>query len=482
MKRFYQILFLLAFVPMLAAAQEQTKQTFTLDQCIEYALQNSVNAKNAVLDLEIAEQVILERKSEGLPQITGSVAIQDNIKLPRFFTKYDPNGISIGGDLSTVPGIQAGDVVAAQNFFQLPASGNAGLTVNQLLFNSSYFLGLKAMKTYRDLTHKTADQTKEAIVVNVTKAYYLILINNDRLGLFETNLARIDSLLKNTSAMNKNGFAEEIDVDRVKVAYNNVVSQLAQFRNLQDLGLQLLKFQMSYPSDQPLTITGDMASLKIDESVLGAYSDGWNYDRRVEYQILETNHTLAELDVKSKRSRAYPTLYAFYNLGYQTQSPTIAGLFRTESGIKDYGAIGPDKWYQFSSYGVTLNVPIFSGLQRYASTQQARFTQRKIENSIDQMKQAIDLEVKQASVNFINATKELKIQEENKTLSEKVARVTKVKYQQGVGSNLEVVDAESALKEAQINYYNALYNASVAKVDLDKAYGKLIPQATTETK
>ena len=111
MKRFYQILTLIFFVPALAMAQQQNKQTFTLEECIQYALQNSVNAKNAILDQEIAENVILERKSAGLPQISGNVTLTDNIKLSRFFSTYNPGGTSFTGDLSTVPGIKAGDVV-----------------------------------------------------------------------------------------------------------------------------------------------------------------------------------------------------------------------------------------------------------------------------------------------------------------------------------------------------------------------------------
>lgn len=484
MKRFYQILFLLAFGPMLAVAQEQTKQTFTLEQCIEYALQNSVNAKNAILDQEIAEQVILDRKSEGLPQISGNVSIQDNTKLPRFFTRYDPNpdAPSFGGDLSQVPGIKAGDVVAAQNFFQLPSNGNASLAITQMIFNSSYFLGLKAMKTYRQLSVRTTQQTKEEIIANVTKAYYAVIITNDRLVLHDNNINRVDSLLKNTKAMNENGFSEGIDVDRTTVTLNNLKTERDKFDNIRTLSIELLKLQMNYPSDQSLEVAGSIGSLRADVDVVAQYSSNWNYDQRIDYQILETSYKLQELDIKAKRARSLPTLSAFYNLGYQTQSPDVAGLFKTNSGIKDYGAIGPDKWYQYSNYGVTVNIPIFSGLHQYSTVQQAKLTLVKMENSIAMIKSSIDLETKQSAITYINATKSLRIQEENRGLAEKVARITKIKYEQGVGSNTEVIQAESSLKEAQVNYYNSLYDALVSKVDLDKAYGKLTPQATTENK
>ena len=90
--------------------------------------------------------------------------------------------------------------------------------------------------------------------------------------------------------------------------------------------------------------------------------------------------------------------------------------------------------------------------------------------------------MKQAAINYLNAIKTLESQRANSSLAENIARITKIKYEQGVGSNLEVVDAEASLKEAQVNYYNALYDALIAKVDLDKAYGKLLPPDTDETK
>jgi outer membrane protein TolC len=114
--------------------------------------------------------------------------------------------------------------------------------------------------------------------------------------------------------------------------------------------------------------------------------------------------------------------------------------------------------------------------------QQAKLNQAKLENSFTLLKSSIDMEIKQSVVNYTNAIKSLKSQEENRALSEKIARITKIKYEQGVGSNLEVIDAESSLKETQINYYSALYDALVAKVDLDKAYGKLMPPTTSENK
>jgi outer membrane protein TolC len=153
----------------------------------------------------------------------------------------------------------------------------------------------------------------------------------------------------------------------------------------------------------------------------------------------------------------------------------VSGLFKTNTEMQETSQIGPDKWYSFSSFGISLKVPLFSGLQRTYQVQQAKLSLLKIENNFTSLRQNIDLSIQQNTVTYQNSIETLKSQRENMELAEKVARVTKIKYEQGVGSNIEVTDAESSLREAQVNYYNALYDAIIAKVDLDKAYAKIDP-------
>lgn len=468
-----------------ATAQQLTQsgpaQAFTLEQCVEYALENSPKVKNAVIDERIADARVKETRGIGLPQVDGTVSLQHNEKLPRFFSTYDPSQPGFF-DFSSVPGIESGDVVAAKNFFQLPSSGNAAVNINQILFSSSYLVGLKAANTYRQLSVRTTEQTKEQIIQQVMKAFYAVLINKDRKELYDNNIVRVEALLKSTTALNENGFAESIEVDRIKVTLNNLRTDRDKFSNLEELSYYLLKMQMNYPMDQALQVSGDIAALQVDEAVLGNYAVEWNYTERSDYRLLQVNKRLMELDIKNKYSASLPSLSAFANFGYSTQSGNISGLFKTESNVVDNGQIGPDKWYPTSSFGLTLNVPLFSGLQRNYKLQQARLALLKNENDFSSLKTAIDLETKQAAINYLNAIKSLQSQDENRKLADNIARVTKIKYEQGVGSNIEVVEAESSLKEAQTNYYNALYDALVAKVDLDKAYGKLIPQPSTNNK
>lgn len=473
-------------LPVGTYAQSTVTASFTLDDCIKYALENTIEVKNARVDEQIAQAKVKETFGIGLPQVEGSVSLQHNQKLPRFFATYATAQGFAGEDENgnpnlDLPGVSETDVVASQNFFQLPSSGSAGLTINQLLFNSSYLVGLKAAGTYKELSQKSAEQTQIQVIENVTKAYYSVLVNNERIGLFDNNIARVDSLLRTTKALNQNGFAEAIDVDRIQVTLNNLKSERLKFLNLQNLSVGLLKFQMNYPMEKEISVAGSLATLQVDENLFNEYQQGWDYKNRIEFQVLDTQRKLQELDIKNKHSASFPSLVGFVNLGYSTQSQNISGIFKTNSNFADDGIIGPDKWYPNSAFGVSLHVPLFSGLQRTYQVQQAKLNLLKIENSFTSLKQSIDLSIQQNTVVFKNAVESFRSQRENMGLADRVARVTKIKYEQGVGSNIEVTDAESTLRESQVNYYNALFDAIVAKIDLDKAYAKIDPSQYIST-
>jgi outer membrane protein len=475
-----RLIFTLLIVGPIWVQAQQISSGFTLDQCIVYALENTVDVKNARVDEEIAVAKVRETRGIGLPQVDASLDVTHNQKLPRFFAQYSTaqgfSGFDENGNPNLdIPGVTSSDIVASQNFFQLKSGGTAGLRIDQLLFNSSYLVGLKAANTYKELSYKSTERTEINVIENVMKAYYGVLVNRERITLFDANILRMDSTLRTTRALNQNGFAEAIDVDRIQVTLNNLKSERLKYINLQNLSMVLLKYQMNYPMEQELAVSGTLSDLKVNEKLFDEYREGWDYKNRIEYKMLATETRLLELDVKNKTSYSLPSLSGFVNLGYSTQSPDVGGLFKTNSNFSDNGFVGPDKWYSYSTFGVSLKVPIFSGLQRTYQIQQAKLALLKNQNSFTSLKQSIDLSISQNTTTYQNSIETLRSQEENMQLADKVARVTKIKYEQGVGSNIEVIDAERSLVTSQVNYYNALYDAILAKIDLDKAYAKIEP-------
>src|SRR5258706_2094353 len=184
MKRFYNLSLLTVgvFLAGQAYAQQDTVSTFTLDQCLEYALQHSINNQNATLDQQIANARVKETIGIGLPQISGSASVVHNPKLPRFFSAYQDTAIThqaggfqfLNSEQAKQLGVNHMDVIALRNFFQLASSGTATITANQLIFNGSYLVGLKASKTYKELATRGANVTKKTTIVQVTKAYFAV--------------------------------------------------------------------------------------------------------------------------------------------------------------------------------------------------------------------------------------------------------------------------------------------------------------------
>ncbi|GIV36179.1 MAG: transporter [Cyclobacteriaceae bacterium] len=457
-------------------ARAQQTSAFTLEQCLDYALKEAVPVKNAILDERIAKARVNETVGIGLPQVNGSVGLDHNQQLRRFFAVYDPSSPFFQ---NPIPGLEVGDVVAARNFFQLPSTGDASIRVSQLLFNGSYLVGLQAANAYRELAEKNAGQTREQVVTAVSKAYYAVLINRERIKSFDANIGRVDSLLKTTELMIANGFAEPLEADRLRVSLNNLIAERNSFIRLQEISLELLKFQMGYPMDQSIEVSGTLSEAEAAINLDSLVSD-WHYRDRPDFQVLQANKKLQSLNIRNKFAEGMPVLSAYANLGYSTQSPNIGGLFTTRTPIDDNGQIGPDKWYPYSVFGISLSIPVFSGLQRTYKIQQEKLTLQKIENGERQLRAQIDMEVKEALNKYTSSMETLKVQKDNMDLSAKIARVTRLKYTEGVGSNIEVVEAESSLRQSQVNYYNALFDALVARIDLIRALGKLNKSETSK--
>jgi outer membrane protein TolC len=433
-----------------ALAQESL--ALTLDECIDVALKNNQNIKNAKASYAISKHKVGEFLADGLPQISASADLGYNFKLPTSFIPAE----FFGGEAGTFAPVQ----------FSPAYNGSASVQLDQMIFNGSYFIGLKASRTYTDLAKKDHIKSKIDVVDVVSRAYYLVLVNAERMELIEKNYQRLDSLLRDTRIMYENGFAEKIDVDRIKVQYNNIKVELDNFQNSLDLSMALLKFQMGLDINSNLELKDKLEDIQfqvIDEN----FSSEFDYKDRIEYSILQTNLDLVNLDIKNTQVRYIPTLelYGAYGASTGTQSFT---------NLVSFG----DYWFGFGVIGLRLNVPIFDGFRKSKMIQQKKLQVEQIENTQDQLRKNIDFEILQAKTNLKKNVDNLVAQRENLELADNVYKVTKIKYEEGIGSNIEVIEADATYKEAQINYYDALYNALVAKVGLEKAYGKLTGNET----
>jgi outer membrane protein TolC len=438
---------IIVFATIIIANNIFAQQNYTVAEAIDYAVKNHASVKNANLDIENAAARVSEIKAIGLPQINGGVNYTNNFQIARVFLPaktFDPMA-------------KDGDVIAAK--FGVAHSGNAGISLNQLIFDGSYTLGLKAADVYKELSAKMAVQNKQQIAENVAKAYYGILVNEERVKLLQINIGRLDSLIRETKAMNVQGFVEKLDVQRLEVQANNLKTETKNVERLQELGQYLLKFQMGLNIETPIVLTDKLSEIKLTEIMPSELND-FKYTSRMEYSILQTQERLAELDLKNQKASALPRVLLSGNYGFNAGRPGFGDLITKQ-------------WFSNGSLGLGVQVPIFDGFSRKYKTIQSANNLKKVKNSYSLIENSIDMQIKQANISLKNSWESLQENQKNMDLAKEIVRVSKIKYKQGVGTNLEVLNAEAALKESQTNYFTSLYNALIAKVDLDKAQGKL---------
>ncbi len=437
---------------MLPLFPTYSQTRYSLQEAIQYGVMHNINVKNSQTDARSAESRIGEIRSVGLPQVNASVSLMDNLIIQRVFLPaifFDPQAP------------EGAPPVPVE--FGVTYSGNAALQLNQMIFNAQWLLGLKAAQAYRELAVKNVTQSKIQIAESVSKAYYGVLVAEERAKLLDLNIQRLDSLTREMGEMNKKGFVEKLDVDRLEVSLNNLKTERSKVQNMVDLSYYMLKFQMGMKLDEAIQLTDRINETdveKIAAEVKASDANDFKYDQRVDYSILKSNLLLSEMDVENNKRGYYPTISAFAGYGYNT-------------GRNGFGEVWGSPWFNNANIGLSVNIPVFDGFAKKYKIQQAKFTVDKVKQSMSLVEQSIDLQIRSANITIINGLETLKTQKRNLDLAQEVVRVSKIKYQSGTGSNIEVINAESALKEAQTNYFASLYELLLSKVDLDKAKGKL---------
>ena len=433
------------FISFTSLSQEKI---LSLNDCIELAIENNENLKNSKLEERISKALSKEYLSIGFPQINFDGGLQYNHDVPKSLI-----------DISRfMPGVPEGTEQEVQ--FGQTYDGRVDLFVNQMIFNGSYFVGLSAARELVRLSEKLSERNEIDINESVQKAFYTVLNTKSRIDLVETNLNRLNTLLGQTKELYTNGFIEKLDVDRIQVAYNNLKSEKIKADRFYKLSKEVLNFQIGLPVGTDIELTGDLT-----EEVINNFNyslDDFDYSKRIEYSILQTDKNLKFYDLKNNRSQYLPQIYANYNYGYNTSSSNYDLFFDS------------NRWKSFGTVGLKIIVPIFDGFLKRSKINQSKYKIEQVENQMMFLERSINLQINQSISNYENTKESLLISKQNLELAQNVYLATEKKYKEGVGSNLEVIDSNNSLKIAQNQYYNSLYESIIASIDIKKTLGTLL--------
>lgn len=439
---------------------------FSLQQAVDYAKKNSVQVKNALLDILIQKQTNRDITSIALPQINGNVSVTRNIDIP---VQVIPNFISPATYQVLIDeGVKNGNgqpvTFPAGGFgnlpfqFGTPWNANAGVTLSQLIFDGQVFIALKARNGTITLQERIAALAEENIKANVYKVYYQLVTSKTQLELLDANISRLEKLKRDVQVMYDNGFTERVDIDKLAVQVVNLQTEKLKADNSVSNGYAGLKVLMGMPVTDSLILTDKLDDNEIKSGVLEATQ--FKYSDRIDYQVSEVTNTLNGLNVRRYKLSQIPTF-------------ALVGGYSKQAQRYEFDFLGKGEWFSSSYVGIQMKVAIFNGFAQNARIKKAKLELQKSQNQTEALKINIDGEIANAKNNFINAIAAMDFQKKNMTLAEKVYDQTKKKYEIGTGSSSEINTSQVDLKTAQTNYISALYDAIIAKVDFLKATGKL---------
>ena len=458
-----KVLFSLIVLVMATAALRAQSQAFSLEQAIQYAQEHSTSTQLAELDVQEANEQITEYKAIGIPKVSGSVNYQYYLNIP---TQILPDflGPAVDGRLLNYNLISSNEVLPASDAgfpaqFGRNNNLNAGLSLDMLLVDGSYFLGLKAVRLARELAVRQRELTTRDIDLNVTKAYLAVMSATKNETVLLNNIESLEQTYHETRITYENGFAEKMDVDRIQLTLENLRRNLDNVKRYIEMSKNLLKFQMAYPLDQEIVLTESFDQLVNAARLTPAWSgESIDFSLRPEYRVLETSHTLAEMDIKRQQLGYYPSLRGFGSAAATLQRNKL--FDNNEAG-----------WFPSTYLGMGLNIPIFDGFDKKAKINKARIVLKRNEVQTDLFKQSVSLEVRNAQTQYDNARESLTASESNLELATRILETAKTKFKEGVGTSLEVIQAEREYYEAQANLMDAEYDLIVAKNDWQKALG-----------
>lgn len=421
----------------------QESISLSLKQAVDYALINSYSAINASRDIDAAKLKKWETTTIGLPEISAKIDYQQWIKeqlilIPAEFIGGNP------GEFTEV------SFVTKHNM-------NATATLNQLIFDGSYLVGLQSAKTYLKISENAKEKTELSIREAVINAYGNVLLSEEGISIVEKNKETLEKNLKETIEIYLSGFTEEESVEQLKITLASVKSQLSKAKKLNRIAYKMLNIILGIDIDTPVLLTESLNRLAEENINIALLSSDLNIENHVDFKIAKNTEKVNELFVKLEQSRALPSLSSFVNFGYTGFGENFNFLKKEQ------------KWFDSSLLGVSLEIPIFSSLARSSRTQQAKIELDKARTNLTETTQKLLLQLEAAKTEYNFSIEEFETSKQNLALAERIENKQQIKFFEGISTSFELTVAQRQLYSMQQNYLQAMLNVIASKAALDSA-------------
>ncbi len=439
MKKSVYILILLLFGGIIAKSQN----TYTLKQAQDFATQNSVKVKQALLDQESMNKQTWQTTAIGLPQVNAEVGFQNFLDVPTQVipaSAFQPN---------------APDDMYIPVQFGTEFNSTAGISISQLIFDGRYFVGLKAKKSLKEFTSKGVIKSKKEIAESVTAAYYTVLVAKESLNSLNASLEKTERLVDDTRKLVTNGFIESTELDQLELTLLNIKNSVSQLIRQESNAKTLLKYEMGLDLKTEIEVTESLETILNGVNPEQMLTTSFDPNQHIDFQLATTQLKLDGLNRKSEFAGYLPTIGAFFQ--HQQQA------FRGEFNFFE------DKpWYPSTIWGVNVNIPITKSGGQWAAVSKARIAEEKSANNLKLLEDGLKLQLSTAKSNFASAKETLDLQRKSLEVAEKLQENTLIKFQERVVSSLELTQIQNQYLQTQGSYVKAMFDLLNAKLQLDK--------------
>ena len=415
-------------------------EAVTLEEAIEFGLENNRNIINANLEVQKAYKEKWKTIAIGLPQLSARADYQNFIELP---TSLIPAQFFGGND---------GEFAEVQ--FGTPQTMSAGITLNQLIFDGSYVVGIEATKVYLDASKNILEKTVLEIRKNIINSYFSVLLVRANIGFLKKNRDNLNSNLTELIQLFKNGFDEEQSVEQLRLTLSSVENQLRYAQDMERTTLNMLKLLLGFPTASPLFLSDSLEVLSTPD-LFQITTEEFKTENNIDVKIAENNLLSEDLLYRYERSKSLPRISAFINGNYTGNSESF-----TFTNVDQ-------KWFGASLFGVKLQVPIFSSLKRRASSQKAKISVSQARFVLKETKERIFIETQAASNKYKLAVENYFNAKENLALANRIKDKNQIKYFEGMVGSFELRQAQLQLYGAQNNYLKAIQSVVQKKITLE---------------
>ncbi len=429
MKRGVLVTFIAILIPWILSAQPSTPnepQSLSLEQAVNFAVEHNKELQASQMNIELRNKMVTEAVSQGLPQVNGSLGYSTNFGYEASF---------------------------GEGAIKMKDQANVSVSVSQLLFSGEWILGIQTSKIAKQMAAQQVDITELDIKETVYNSYYTILASERLMEIVKVNLENMNKIQNHTENMYKAGTAEITDVDQIRITVGQLKNSLLAMQRTVDVNYNLLRLQLGLQAGTPITLTDPLENFLEEGSFLKLAIQRFDVNKNSQYQLMQTQEELQKKMVGLKKWAYAPTISGTYSYQYQLKKGGFMNIPNSAS--------------------ITMNIPVFSGLQRKAQLDQEKITLEQTTLNKSLLEDQLNLQEEQYKFALKNAMEDYHLQKENILVAKKVLENYQHKYNAGAVSSLDLTQANNNYLTAENNYTSACLTLLQAQTQLEKLYNEL---------